>query len=426
LRRLPIIDIEPLRRFPYFRRLWLGLAVSQVGSQLALVAVFYQVYLLTGSSLYVGLVSLAQLGPALVGSLLGGSVADAIDRRRMLVVTQLAMTLCSVGLALNSLSGKPDLWPLFVLAAIGAGFAGADGPARTAIMINLVPRDSIPTANVLRQLMAQISLVLGAALGGLLLARFSVTTVYWIDVVSFAAAIAASLALPALLPEGRGTKFGLRSIVEGFRYLRGRQAIQGCFLADLNAMVLGMPTALFPAVALSHFHGGVQVLGYLYAAPGAGALTGMLLSGWTARVSRLGRAVVLAIAAWGVSIAAFGLSPWLWLALLMLAIAGCADVISAVFRSTILQVESPDRLRGRLSAIQTAVVSAGPRLGNAEAGLVAALVGAQGSIVIGGIGCVVGITAVARLMPRFSAYVMRASSVGDESETSQAGDATTE
>ena len=197
-------------------------------------------------------------------------------------------------------------------------------------------------------------------------------------------------------------------------------------MADLNAMVLGMPTALFPAVALSHFHGGPEVLGYLYAAPGAGALTGMLLSGWTVRVSRLGRAVVLAIAAWGVSIAAFGLSPWLWLALFMLAVAGWADVISAVFRNNILQVESPDRLRGRLSAMQIAVVSGGPRLGDAEAGLVAALVGAQGSIVIGGIGCVMGITAIARLMPRFSAYVMRASSIEDEGETSQAGDATTQ
>jgi MFS family permease len=425
LRRLPIIDIEPLRRFPYFRRLWLGQAVSQVGSQLTLVAVFYQVYLLTGSSLYVGLVSLAQLGPALVGSLLGGSVADAVDRRKMMVVTQLSMALCSVGLAMNSLGGTPALWPLFVFAAISAGFAGADGPARTALMINLVPWDSIPAANALRQLLAQISLVLGPAIGGLLLARFSVTTVYWIDVVSFAAAIAASLAVPALRPLGSGTKFGLRSIIEGFQYLRGRQAIQGCFLADLNAMVLGMPTALFPAVALTHFHGGAQVLGYLYAAPGAGALTGMLLSGWTVRVSRLGRAVVLAIAAWGVSIAAFGLSPWLWLALFMLAVAGWADVISAVFRNNILQVESPDRLRGRLSAMQTAVVQAGPRLGNVEAGVVAALVGAQGSIVIGGVGCVVGITAIARLMPRFSAYVMRASSVEDDGETSQAGDATT-
>jgi MFS family permease len=413
VRHLPVIDLEPLRRFPQFRRLWLGLAVSQVGSQLTLVAVFYQVYLLTGSSLDVGLVSLAQLGPALAGSLLGGSVADAIDRRKMLVVTQLAMALCSVGLALNSVGGKPALWPIFVLAAVGAGFAGADSPARTAIMMNLVPWDSFATANVLRQLLLQLSLVIGPALGGLLLARWGVTAVYWIDVASFAAAVAVSLALPALPPEGTGTKFGLRSIAEGFRYLRGRQALQGCFVADLNAMILGMPTALFPAVALAHFHGGPQTVGYLYAAPGAGALVGMLLSGWTAGVVRPGRAVVAAIAVWGVAIAAFGLSPWLWAALLLLAVAGWADVISAVFRSTILQVEAPDRLRGRLSAIQAAVVQGGPRLGNAEAGALAALVGAQASIVFGGLGCVVGIAAVARFMPRFVAYRLGAGAPGE-------------
>ena len=402
--RLPLVDLEPLRRYPAFRRLWLGLAVSQVGSQLALVAVFYQVYVLTGSSFDVGLVSLAQLGPALVGALLGGSVADAVDRRKMLVVTQVAMALCSVGLAWNSLADKPALWPIFVLAAVGAGVAGADSPARTAIMMNLVPWESFATANVLRQLLLQISLVLGPALGGLLLARFGVPAVYWIDVASFATAIAASAALPSLLPEGEGTTFGLRSIVEGFRYLRGRQAIQGCFVTDLNAMILGMPTALFPAIALEHFHGGPQTVGYLYAAPGAGALAGMLLSGWTARVVRPGRAVVAAIAVWGAAIALFGLSPWLWAALALLAVAGWADVISAVFRSTILQVESPDRLRGRLSAIQAAVVQGGPRLGNAEAGAVATLVGAQLSVVIGGLGCVAGIAAVARLMPRFVAY----------------------
>ena len=402
--RSPLLDIGPLRRYPAFRRLWLGLAVSQTGSQLTLVAVFYQVYLLTHSSLDVGLVSLAQLGPALAGALLGGSVADAVDRRRLLVVTQVAMALCSIGLALNTMGRAPALWPLFVLAAVSAGFAGADNPARTAIMVNLVPWDSLATANVLRQLLLQISLVAGPALGGLLLARLGVTAVYWVDVASFAAALAATLALPRQRPEGRGTAFGLGSIVEGFRYLRGRQAIQGCFVSDLDAMILGMPTALFPALALHHFHGGPAVLGYLYAAPGAGALAGMLLSGWTARVARPGRAVIAAIAVWGLAIALFGLSPWLGPALALLAVAGWADVVSAVFRSTILQAESPDRLRGRLSAIQTAVVQGGPRLGNAEAGAAAALVGTQLSVVLGGLGCVAGIVAIARLMPRFVSY----------------------
>ena len=187
-------------------------------------------------------------------------------------------------------------------------------------------------------------------------------------------------------------------------YLRGRQAIQGCFVADLNAMILGMPTALFPAIALEHFHGGPQTVGYLYAAPGAGALIGMLLSGWTARVVRPGRAVVAAIAVWGLAIALFGISPWLWAVLILLAVAGWADVISAVFRSTILQVESTRPAAWPTLGHPGCRRAGGPRLGNTEAGAVAALVGAQLSVVTGGLGCVAGIVAVARLMPRFAAY----------------------
>jgi MFS family permease len=417
VRRLPFIDTEPLRRFPTFRRLWLGLAVSQMGTELALVAVYYQVYVLTESSFYVGLVSLAQLGPALVGSLLGGSLADAFDRRRMLVVTQVAQALCSAGLALYTLSDAPGIWILYALVATAAFFAGADGPARMSIMVNLVSRDQIPSANALRQLMGQMSVVLGPALGGLLLARFSIATVYLIDAVSFSAVIAVSLGLPALVPEGSGTKFGLRSIVEGFRYLRGRQPLQGIFLADLTAMIFGMPLALFPEMALSHFGGDATVLGYMYAAPGAGALIGALLSGWTVRVTRLGRGVIMAIVVWGLAITAFGLSPWLWLALLMLAVAGWGDMISSVFRHNILQIEAPDRLRGRLTSIQIAVIQAGPRLGNLEAGALGALVGPQACIVIGGIGCLAGITTIARAMPRFAHYVMRIGrQPGDDAE----------
>jgi MFS family permease len=411
--RLPFIDTEPLRRFPQFRRLWFGLAVSQVGAEFVLVAVFYQVYTLTGSSLNVGLVSLAQLGPALVGALLGGSLADAIDRRKMLVVTLLAEGLCSVGLALNSGGDPPSLWPIYALVGIGAFFAGADGPARMSTMINLVPRDQIPAANALRQLMGQMAVVIGPAIGGMLLARLSLPAVFFIGAAGMGAAIVASLRLPRLVAEGSGTKFGLRSIAEGFRYLRGRQPLQGIFLADLTAMILGMPLALFPAMALTHFNGDEQVLGFMYAAPGAGALIGSLLSGWTVRVSRLGRGVVLAIVVWGVAITAFGLSPWLWLALLMLAVAGWADMISSVFRHNILQLEAPDRLRGRLTSIQVAVIQAGPRLGNLEAGALAGLIGPPATIIIGGVGCVLGIGVIARAMPRFRDYVMRLGSPRD-------------
>ena len=396
-------DIAPLRDHR-FRRLWLGYIVSQTGSQITVVAVAYQVYLLTHSSLDVGLVSLAQLVPAIVGPVLGGSLADAIDRTRLLLCIQILLACCSTGLAINAMSRHPALWALYVLPALISGLSAADNPTRTALIIGLVPREHFVSANVLRQSVQQVSLVVGPALGGVLLAATGVQFVYWVDVATFAASIAALISLPPMPPEGGGTRFGLRSVAEGFTFLRGRQAIQGCFVADLNATILGMPTALFPALGLVAFHGGARVVGLLYAAPGIGALAGTVLSGWTNSVRRPGWAVVAAIVVWGSAITVFGVVRWLPLALLLLAVAGCADVISAIFRNSIIQFEAPDRLRGRLSSIQTAVVQSGPRLGNTEAGAVAALSTAQLSVVSGGLGCLAGIAVISFLMPKFLHY----------------------
>jgi len=395
-------DTAPLR-VRYFRRLWLGYMVSQTGSQITVVAVAYQVFLLTHSSLDVGLVSLAQVGPAIVGPVLGGSLADAIDRTRLLLGIQVIMACCSAGLAVNAL-GHPALWPLYILPALITGLNSADSPTRTALMMNLVGREHFVSANVLRQSVQQTALVVGPAVGGVLLAAFGVKVVYWIDVVSFGASITALISLPGVPPEGGGTRFGLRSVAEGFRFLRGRQAIQGCFIADLNATILGMPTALFPALGLIAFHGGARAVGLLYAAPGAGALLATVFSGWTGSIRRPGWAVVAAIVVWGCAITLFGVVPWLALALVLLAVAGAADVISAIFRNSIIQLEAPDRLRGRLSSIQTAVVQSGPRLGNTEAGAVAALSSAQISVVSGGLGCLAGIAVIGCLMPKFLHY----------------------
>lgn len=396
-------DTAPLRD-RYFRRLWLGYIVSQTGSQLTVVAVAYQVFLMTHSSLAVGLISLAMVGPAIIGPVLGGSLADAVDRTKLLLGMQVILAFCSVGLAINSLGGHPALWPLYVLSGVIAGLSTADNPTRTALIMTMVGREHYVSANVLRQSVQQVSLVAGPALGGVLLAAAGADLVYWVDVASFGASIAALISLPARPPEGGGTRFGLRSVAEGFRFLRGRQAIQGCFVADLNATILGMPTSLFPALGLVAFHGGARVVGLLYAAPGIGAVLGMVLSGWTSSIRRPGWAVVLAIAVWGVAITVFGLAPWLPLALLLLAVAGWADVISAIFRNSIIQFEAPDRLRGRLSSIQAAVVQSGPRLGNTEAGTVAALSSAQLSVVSGGLGCLAGIALIGYFMPKFLHY----------------------
>ncbi len=398
------VDITPLRRFPQFRRLWIGYVVSLLGSQITIVAVSYQIYRMTGSSLDVGLISLVQLGPALVGSLLGGPLADAMDRRRLLIITQVIMAFASVGLALNASSHHPAMWLIYVLAAVTAGANGCDSPTRMALMITLVDRESLAAASSIRQLLQQLSYIVGPVVAGALLALSGLAGAYWVDVATFGAALLALVSISSVPLAGGGRKFGLSSIVEGFTFLRGKRAIQACFIADLNATVLGMPTALFPAIALTKFHGGAHFLGLLYAAPTVGSFSMALLSGWTSRVIHQGRAVLVAIALWGVAIAGFGFASSSLLALGCIACAGAADVISAVFRNLIIQREVPDEMRGRLSAIQIGVINAGPRLGNGEAGLVAGAFGVNFSVISGGLGCILGALVMARFLPEFLHY----------------------
>jgi predicted MFS family arabinose efflux permease len=252
------------------------------------------------------------------------------------------------------------------------------------------------------QALFQFGLVVGPAVAGLLLAGAGVRFVYWMDVASFGAALLGAFMMSPQPPRGAaGHRVGLRSIVEGLRFVRGRQAIQGAYLIDINAMVFGMPRALFPALATGLFGGGASTLGFLYAAPGAGALLGALTTGWVSRIQRQGLAVIIAVIAWGAAITCFGLVPWLAVALALLAVAGCADVISAVFRSTIIQLAVPDALRGRLSGLQIAVVTGGPRIGDLESGAVATGFGDTVSVVSGGLACIAGALVLARLLPGF-------------------------
>jgi predicted MFS family arabinose efflux permease len=400
-----LLDLAPLRRSRDFRLLTGGQLVSVLGTQLAAVAVPYQVYRLTGSSLDVGLVSLAQLLPLVAGGLGGGVIADAVDRRRLLMGVQVALAVCSAGLALNA-GHSPALWPLFVLPALAAGLAGLDDAAQSAIIPALVGRRDVPSANAMFQALFQLGLVVGPTVAGLLLAGTGIQIVYWADAASFGVAFA-TIAMIAPQPTGRERGERLPSVMEGFRYLRGRQALQGAYLIDINAMVLGMPRALFPALAATVFGGGARTVGLLYAAPGAGALIGALTTGWVSGVRRPGRAVIIAVLAWGLAITGFGMTGWLPAgaalpaALALLAAAGWADVISAVFRDTIIQLSAPDDLRGRLTGLQMAVVNAGPRLGDVESGLVASLYGATASVLSGGLGCVAGALVIARLLPAF-------------------------
>ncbi|MGH9224075.1 MAG: MFS transporter [Acidimicrobiales bacterium] len=404
-RRRLLVDITPLRESRDYRYLFAGQAVAYLGSQLTVVAVPFQVYLLTRSSLAVGMIGLASLVPLITMSLIGGSVADAIDRRKLLVGTQAALGLTSSALALNAMaSDSPPVWPLYVCAGLAAGLSGIDLPARSAILPNLVRREQYSSASALSQVLFQVGGVAGPALAGLIISNLGLAAAYWIDAATAVVAIASVLAIAPQPPHGGGTKAGLASIKEGLAYLKGRRLILSTFVIDINAMVFGMPRALFPALGTGIYQGGATTVGLLYAAPGAGALVGALLTGWVAHVRHQGKAVIWAVIAWGGAIAAFGLTSWLPLGLLFLALAGAADVVSAVFRNTIMQLSVPDALRGRLSSVHIAVVTGGPRLGDAEAGAVAAAATPQFSVVSGGLACIVGALAVAKLIPELADY----------------------
>jgi len=436
-RRRLLADIAPLRDSADFRRLYVGQLISFLGSQLAIVAVPYQVFLLTRSSFQVGLVSLAQLGPLLVGSLVGGAVADRMDRRRLLLAMQVAQALTSAALALNALHGLGALGPIYASTAVAAALSGVDRPARSASVPNVVDRGQLAAAYALWQILLQVGAVAGPALAGVLLARYSLALLYWLDAVSFAAAFVTVARMGPLPPGGpepadglpllagtpaaetpapRRAGWRLGSVFEGVRYARRRQELVGVFVIDLDAMIFGLPRAVFPALAENVFRGGPGTYGLLSAAPGAGALVGALTTGWVASVRRQGMAVIVAVAAWGATMTLFGAVTSLWLALLFLALAGAADVISAVFRNTILHTIVPDSLRGRLSALQIAVVSGGPRLGDAEAGAAAALGGARFAVVSGGVACLAGVAAVAAWLPRFRTFDARPAEPEDAQE----------
>jgi MFS family permease len=402
------VDITPLRRYRDFRLLWIGELVSTTGRQITVVALPFQVFLLTRSSLAVGLIGLVQVVPLVVFSIAGGAIADRMDRRTLLIVTELGMAATSALLLLGVLAGHPPLWYLYAVTGLQAGISGVNSPARSAAVPNIVPREQLPAALALVQVLFNTTMIVGPALAGVILAHFGLAWAYGADIISFAASIVAVLLLRPLPPkreEGDLPASPWREIKNGFSYLGGQRGLIGTFLIDLDAMIFGMPRALFPVLALDVFRVGPQGLGLLFAAPAAGALVGALTAGWVGQVRRQGMAVIWAVALWGAAITFFGLSGRFFaLALFFLAFAGAADVISAVFRSAILQLSVPDSLRGRLSAIHIMVVTGGPRLGDVEAGVVAALVSPWFSVVSGGVACVLGVVALAKLYPELTGY----------------------
>jgi MFS family permease len=403
-----LADTAPLRLDRDYRWLWTGQAINGIGTQITRIALPYQVYVMTGSTLAVAALTLAQLIPILIFALGAGSVADAVDRRKLLFATQLGLLACSSALLALSLQPAPPLIALYVVAFASAGLSAVDQPARSSSVPRLVPPQRLPAAIALNQLNFQVGSVVGPAIGGILIATVGLPGAYFADVLSFIASLIGVAAIAPLPPLGVVTRPGLAAIREGLRFVGARRVILSTFVIDLNAMIFGMPTSLFPALALDVFKVGPGGLGLLAAAPAVGAFLGALLSGWVSAVRRVGLAVIVAVVIWGVAIALFGLSTFSFpLALVFLAIAGAADVLSAVFRSTIVQLETPDTLRGRVTSIHILVVTSGPRLGDIEAATVAAFIGPQLSVVSGGLLCVAGVAVVARVFPELAAHVVR-------------------
>jgi MFS family permease len=384
-----VIDVGPIRTSHGFRWLYAGQVGANLARHVLVVTVPYQVFILTESSLYVGLAGLAQVVPLVMCSLIGGAVADAFDRRRVLVAVQVGMAVTSIGFAFNT-GASAALWPIFVLIALNAGLAGVESPARTALIPSLVTPAQLPAAFALNATLSQTAQVVGPALAGLLIAQLSIAAAYWVAAVASLATALAMLPLGVRDAQRAGGRFSPGAIAEGWRYLRAAPLLQQVMLIDLNAMVFGMPRALFPEIGIQVLGGDATTVGLLHAAPGAGALAGALTTGWVSLIKRQGRVVVFGVCIWGLAIVGVGFTGNITVALALLAIAGAGDVVSNVFRNAILQMAVPDVLRGRLSAFKAALSGGGPHLGDAESGAVATFTTPATSVISGGLLTILG------------------------------------
>jgi MFS family permease len=403
MRRL-LVDTTPLRVSSDFRRLWLGQAVSFFGTMITTAALPYQVFHATNSSLAVGLLGLAQLGPLLVFSLIGGALADSFDKRRLLLVVSAVSLACSAALGFNASLDHPHVWVMFVVGAAASGTFALSYPVTRSLLPMLVKEELRPAAFALQSTYGTFGMMVGPAVGGLLIGAFGITTAYGVDVATFVIAIAIFAGLapaPPVLARGRTR---VSSILDGLKFLRGQSVMMSIFGLDLLAMVFGMPRALFPALA-ERLGGGATLYGLLLSSVAAGAFVASLFSGWTGRIRHQGRAVLWAVAIWGGAIAVAGLARQPAVVLVMFAIAGGGDMISGVFRSTIAMSVTPDDMRGRVSGVEIAVYAGGPVLGDVEAGLVGGLAGIPFAIVSGGLACVAAAGLFAAKVGSFRDYV---------------------
>jgi MFS family permease len=379
------------------------MAVSDMGNEITFVTIPFQVWDLTGSTLAVGLLGLCDLVPLLFMPVIGGMVADTFERRRMVLTANAILTGLSVVLIVNALRPEPALWVLYVVATLNSALWGLYSPAVRAWPARLVDKDLLPSAFALEAAYYNVDGLIGPAVAGVLIQLFEPAGAYLVDFGTFFVALLALSRMQPSPPADDSPPAGWRAIRDGLRFLKGKRVLQSTYTIDLNAMIFGMPLALFPAVA-DRLGIGPAGLGLLYAAPAAGSLLASVFSGSLKHVRRQGRAILVAVAVWGLAIVGFGLSTTVWLSLVMLAIAGAGDMVSGVFRTTIAQTVVSDEMRGRLEGMGLTVWTTGPALGNVEAGVVASILGVPFSIVSGGIACVLGVVGHAVGVPRFRDY----------------------
>ena len=401
------IAIDPLaiRESRQFRVLFVGQLVSTVGQQVTMVALPYQVYILSRSSLAVGLLGALQVVPYIVASVVAGPISDRFDRRRVLFATQVLLAASSAALMLEALQRHPSLAAIYAIAVVASGISAVDQPARTAIIPNIVSAGALTSAMSLNSSLKQLSRAAGPALGGLAIQWVGLPAAYGIDAATFGAALWAVMLLQPQRPLGQQAESFASHLAAGFMFLGRMPILLASFLLDLDAMILSLPRALFPALAVTVFRVGPIGLGILYATPGLGAVAGAAVSGFIGRLRKPGRAVLTSVTIWGMGIACFGLlTRSFWLALIPLFIAGSADAIGAISRATILQTLTPDRLRGRLSAVNSMVVTGGPYLGDLRAGILGSTLPLEWAVTLGGLLSVAGGVMIGWLLPDLWSY----------------------
>ncbi|MBC2906158.1 MFS transporter [Streptomyces cupreus] len=394
-----LVDVRPLRTSPVFRRLLIGRTASILGTFMTVVTVMFQVWDLTHSTVWSGAVGLAQALPLMVVGLFAGSWADRGDRRRIFLVATVGQAVCSLLLAVQGFTGGVPVPGILALVAAGSCFGAVGGPAAGVFVPRLLPKDQVAAGLALNQVTAQAMMLLGPALGGLFLGWFGIGVCYLIDALSFGLSFYGAFGLPKLPPEGEPSRAGLHGVLDGLRFLAGHRVVRGALITDLAATLLAMPMSLFPLINEERFGGNPRTLGLFLSAVAVGGVTATGLSGWVTRLARPGAVMLCGAAVWGAALALFGFTSSAWVGLGLLVVAGAADSVSVLSRTTIVQTRTPDALLGRVTAAEQIVGQAGPHLGNLRGGLVAGWTSGATALITGGLLCVLAVAYVATSTP---------------------------